>query len=373
MNKFLAAVCSLALLAATAGAQPTSLSQTTVFTAGQDGYAVFRIPAVLATPKGILLAFAEARKNGQSDSGAIDLVLKRSTDGGQTWGKLQVVWTDGANTCGNPCPVVDRDTGVVWLLLTHNLGQDHESQIDNGTSRGTRTVWVTRSADDGLAWNPPVDITQGVKPTGWTWYATGPGIGIQLHNGRLVIPCDHADASRQSFSHVIYSDDHGASWKLGGSIGPRCNESQIVERSDGSLLFNARGYRGLNRRLTAASTDSGLTFSHPRPDAALLEPVCQGSILRVTAAPPGTIVFSNPASTRREKMTVRLSRDDGKTWPCVRELYPGSAAYSCLVELPAKNLGCIFEADNYRHIVFDRFPLSWLESTDSEVRSASDM
>ena len=344
-----------------------------VFVSGQEGYKSFRIPATIASPKGDLLAFAEGRKHGAGDSGDIDLVLKRSLDGGKTWGQLQVVWDDAANTCGNPCPVVDRKTGVIWLLLTHNLGRDHEGDIMAGKSTGTRTVWVSHSKDDGLTWSKPAEITATTKATNWTWYATGPGIGIQLKSGRLVIPCDHAEAkTRQWFSHVIYSDDHGANWKLGGTVGPKCNESQIVERSDGSLLFNMRSYRGGNRRLTATSADGGSTFTEPVKDEALIEPVCQASILRLDNAASGTLLFANPASTKREKMTVRLSRDDGKTWPLSREIHAGSAAYCCLVELPDQHIGCFYEVDDYRRITFARFPLQWIKEAVAGVSPARD-
>src|SRR5438445_98918 len=83
---------------------------------------------------------------------AIELAMKRRTDGGKTWGKLKVVWDDDDNTCGNPCPVVDAKTGTVWMLMTHNLGGDTEAKINNGTAKGSRTVWVTKSDDDGDTW-----------------------------------------------------------------------------------------------------------------------------------------------------------------------------------------------------------------------------
>jgi sialidase-1 len=340
-----------------------------VFTGGQEGYHTFRIPSVIMSPKGTMLAFCEGRKNGGGDSGDIDLILKRSTNGGETWDKLQVVWDDGVNTCGNPCPVVDQPTGVVWLLLTHNPGGDKESRIMAGTSPGARTVWVSHSADDGLTWSRPSEITKAVKPAGWTWYATGPGVGIQMRSGRLVTPCDHAVAgTRKGYSHVIFSDDHGATWQLGGAAGPGCNESQVAELSDGSLLLNMRGYQGLNRRRVATSRDGGLTFSQPRADPALIEPVCQASLLRYpegNSDGPCRLLFSNPASLKREKMTVRLSSDEGKTWPVARELYGGPSAYSCLTVLPDGSIGCLFERGTkspYENIAFARFTLDWLKA-----------
>ena len=323
------------------GAEP---EQTPVFVAREDGYHTYRIPSVIVTAKGTVLAFCEGRKAGTSDAGDIDLLLKRSSDGGKTWGKKQVVWDDGANTCGNPCPVVDAKTGTVWLLLTHNLGTDTESAIVAGKSRGSRTVWITSSTDDGATWAKPTEITKQVKKPEWTWYATGPGVGIQLKSGRLLIPCDSkSDGGKVRESHVIFSDDAGKSWKLGGVVGPNCNESQAVELADGSVMLNMRSYQANNRRLVAVSKDGAETFTKPVEDKALIEPVCQASILRLPGE-TGGILFSNPSSTTREQLTVRLSRDSGKTWAHAETVASrGPAAYSCLVVLPNWEISCLYE------------------------------
>jgi sialidase-1 len=338
--------------------------QTAIFTSGQDGYHTYRIPSVIATTKGTVLAFCEGRKIGRNDAGDIDLLLRRSIDGGKSWTKTQVVWDDAENTCGNPCPVVDAKTGTIWLLMTHNLGTDTEARIVDGTSKGSRTVWVSRSDDDGVTWSKPVELTKDVKKPGWTWYATGPGVGIQLKNGRLLIPCDSkSEGGRVRESHVIVSDDGGQSWKLGGVVGPMCNECQAVELADGSVMLNMRSYQGNNRRLVAISKDGGETFTKPVEDQELLEPVCQASILRL----PGekrVILFSNPASTKREKLSVRLSRDEGKSWPVTRILHAGPAAYSCLVTLPDGSIGCLYERGEknpYETITFARFDRAWFD------------
>lgn len=358
----LALTCGL-LFALSPAARAAEPVQTPVFESGAGGYDTYRIPSVIVTPKGAVLAFCEGRKNGRGDAGDIDLVLKRSTDGGKTWGKTQVVWDDADNTCGNPCPVIDAKTGTVWLLLTHNLGKDTESLLVGGKSKGTRTVWVTSSTDDGATWAKPTEITKDVKKPGWTWYATGPGVGIQLKGGRLLIPCDSkSDGGKVRESHVIFSDDAGKSWKLGGVVGPNCNESQAVELADGTVMLNMRTYQGDNRRLVAVSKDGGETFTKPTADAALVEPVCQASILRLPGE-GGGILFSNPASTKREKMTVRLSRDEGKTWAVAKELHAGPAAYSCLTVLPGGEVGCLYERGEktpYDTIAFARFPRGWL-------------
>jgi sialidase-1 len=353
------------LLTVAASAPAAGLEQASIFVSGRDAYHTYRIPSLLVTKKGTLLAFCEGRKKGASDAGDIDVLLRRSFDGGQTWARTQVVWDDVENTCGNPCPVVDVRTGTIWLLLTHNLGRDTEAMIANGTSKGTRTAWVTRSDDDGATWSKPVEITRDVKKSNWTWYATGPGVGIQLRSGRLVVPCDNQVAgSKMQQSHVIYSDDGGKTWQVGGVVGPRCDESQAVELQDGSLLLNMRSSRGDNHRLIAISKDGGETFSKPVADRQLIEPVCQASILRYPGGRGGTL-FSNPASTKREKMTVRLSCDEGKTWPHARVLHNGPSAYSCLAVLPDGTIACLYERGDrsvYETIALARFSLIWLSA-----------
>lgn len=335
-----------------------------VFISGQDGYHTYRIPVIVQTKAGTLLAFCEGRRNDRRDTGDIDLLLKRSTDRGRTWSRPITVADFGPDTIGNPAPVVDRRTGTIWLLLTSNPGNVPEKQTGAGLSGPTRTVWVTHSKDDGLTWFKPVDITASVKQPDWTWYATGPVNGIQLRSGRMVIPCDHdrGDASRR-YSHVIYSDDSGKTWKLGGSVGPDCNESTVVELRDGSLMLNMRSYHGKNRRAVSISKDGGLTFSEPVLDDTLIEPVCQASLLRAGKGKNSVLLFANPADTKRLNMTVRLSGDDGKTWSHSKSLYAGPSAYSNLIEISSKLIGILYEKGEsapYERITFQQFGLEWL-------------
>lgn len=337
--------------------------QREVFVSGQEGYHTYRIPSVIVTPQGTVLAFCEGRKGSRSDAGDIDLLLKRSTDGGRTFAPQQVVWDDGPNTCGNPCPVIDRKTGTIWLLLTHNRGDDREAQIIDRTSKASRTVWISKSIDDGLSWSKPVEITPSTKKPEWTWYATGPGVGIQLKSGRLVVPCDHYEAgSKKAYSHVIYSDDNGAHWQLGGSVGPDMDESQVVELADGRLLLNMRnGSREQRHRGIATSTDGGRTWSAITHDPALVEPHCQASLLRCGSS---GILFSNPAEPdKRKEMTVRLSRDECRAWPVGKVLWAGPAAYSCLGVLPDGTILCLYERGDhepYEKITLARCSLGWL-------------
>lgn len=352
-----------------------------LFVSGQDGYHTYRIPALAVTPKGTVLAFCEGRKSGGGDSGDIDTVLKRSTDSGATWGVQQTVWDDAANTCGNPCAVADRDTGAVWLLSTWNRGDDGEGAIIARKSKDTRRVFVTCSTDEGATWAKPREITADVKLTNWTWYATGPGSGVQIeqgeHKGRLVIPCDHIEAdTKHYYSHVIYSDDHGKSWKLGGSTPKhQVNECEVVELAGGWLMLNMRNYdRTKKSRQTAVSSDGGLTWTEQRLDPALIEPICQAAIERVPATAnnnTNVLLFANPASEKgRVNMTVRASYDDGKSWPVSRALHAGPSAYSDLAMLANGEAACFYEGGvkgAYESILFASFPLDTLKAAERVV------
>jgi sialidase-1 len=340
-----------------------------VFTKGADGYFAFRIPALVVAADETLLAFCEGRKTSLSDDGDNDLVLRRSRDGGRTWLPLQLVHEEGGDaviTIGNPCPVVDRETGVVWLLMNRKNGR----------------VLITRSEDHGASWSPAKDITSQTSKPGWGWYALGPGVGIQIergpHQGRLVIPANHrltTDRSGPSSSHVIYSDDHGQSWQIGGDVGLHTNECQVVEtlaadRSE--LLINARNHwaRSGNHpelagvRIVARSRDGGQSWQEPGFDTTLIEPACQASLVRYTWPGEGhksVLLFSNPANTRsRAQMTMRASFDEGRSWPVSKEIYAGSSAYSCLAPLADGGIGLLYERDNYKELVFTRFSLQAL-------------
>jgi hypothetical protein len=350
-----------------------------IFKSGEEGYQCFRIPAIISASDGSLLAFAEGRKLNCGDAGNIDLVLKKSADGGKTWGPLQVVWDDGSNTCGNPAPVLDSKSGHVVLLSTWNLGEDHEPQIIDQKSKDTRRIFVLRSEDDGMNWSKPQELTKDVKLPEWTWYATGPCNGIQIQAGkyknRLVIPADHIEAvTKKYYSHVIYSDDGGLNWKLGGTTPTdQVNECTVAELPGGKLLLNMRNYNGIRIRQTATSMDGGNTWSALKGDSMLIEPVCQASMIwSVAKGRKPVLAFSNPASARsRTAMTVKLSYDEGKSWTKKLLLHSGPAAYSNLITLPNGNLACLYESGTkgaYENIVFkemhwDEFsPLSPLES-----------
>lgn len=366
--------CCGLLLAGVSWSQDLSL--TNLFVAGEGGYHTYRIPTIILTKNGVVLVFCEGRRRSASDTGHIELLLRRSVDGGKTWDKQQLVWADGENVCGNPTPVVDDSTGDVLLLATWNLGSDHEKQIMDGTSKEPRRVFVLRSKDDGVTWSKARDITADVKRPHWRWYATGPVNGIQTtrgpNPGRLVIPANHSDHSVPKVhpyrSHVIYSDDHGETWKLGGIQEEMTNESTIAELADGRLLHNMRSYHKKNLRAISYSKDAGMTWSPVKLDETLIESVCQASLLRYSWPGPDSksrLLFANPASLKREKLTLRVSYDEGTTWPVSRVLHAGPAAYSCLGRLPDQQIACVYECgakNPYERITLAVFPVGWLEA-----------
>jgi sialidase-1 len=182
-----------------------------------------------------------------------------------------------------------------------------------------------------------------------------------LRSGRLVIPCDHNTADGRRFSHVIYSDDRGATWKIGGIAEEKTNESTIVELKNGELLFNMRSYHGRNRRAVQRSKDGGLTWSPLELDQNLIEPVCHASMIN---GPKGQVLFSNPAATTRTRMTVRMSGDDGRTWPVDQVIHEGPAAYSSLAMLRGGTIGLLYELGEtrpYERIAFAAFDTRWLQ------------
>ena len=323
-----------------------------IFKSGEQGYACFRIPSLITTAKGTLLAFSEARKISCSDAGDIDLVVKRSSDGGKTWSSIQMVWNDSNDTCGNPAPVIDRSSGRIVLLSTWNLGTDVEKNIENGTSKDTRRVFVLHSADDGNTWSQPEEITGAVKKDAWNWYATGPGRGVQVakgkYKGRMVVSCNFKEKeTRKNYSYAIYSDDQGRHWVPGG-ITPQdsVNESTVAELSNGSLMLNMRNASSKRQRQVATSMNGGMSWSDIAGDTSLIEPVCEGSLLGYRVSRKKYVLaFSNPASTSsRSHLTVKWSYDDGKTWPDQKLVYEGPSAYSCLTVLPNGNTGLLYEA-----------------------------
>jgi sialidase-1 len=350
-----------------------------IFTNGTEGYAAYRIPAM------DLLAFASGRVNGSGDFGNMDIVMKRSTDNGETWSALQIVAINGDYVAGNPGPVVDTMDPLhpnrVWLA--YNISSHDEATIRSGT--GVREVMMMHSDDHGATWSSPVNITSAVhKPnetTGgynytfsedWRGYAITPGHNIQLttgpHAGRLLFVANHSLPNGDYYAHSFYSDDHGSTWTLGGNIPTvGLNECEAVQLANGDIMINMRNIgNGQSYRAVSISTDGGTTWGSAYFDHQLPEPRSQASIIRYTTeSDSGTnrILFSNPANTAsRSDFTVKLSYDEGRTW-AVSKLINAVGAYSDLVIQNDMKIGVLYERNGLQYA---RFNLEWLtDGTDS--------
>ncbi|MCI2421256.1 glycoside hydrolase [Saccharopolyspora sp. K220] len=348
--------------------EPLEITGTTVFTKGEGGYNCFRIPALVRTQdRSALLAFAEGRRGDCDDTGDIDVVLKRSTDDGRTWQALELVADGAGDTRGNPVPVVDRGTGRITLLTTHNPGSDCA-----GGGSCTRTPFLQHSVDPlGTQWTEPVAQPQLMKPEWNTWYATGPGHGLQMtrgeHVNRMVAGINFEGDGGVKGAGIVHSDDGGTTWQIGATddrtgqpIKPQ--ELSLLETVDAELYAAARNQDNSGTTIAegnqahAVSADGGATFREPFELVPELNgPVVQGSVVRLRATTAGDpynlILFSGPYNTdpnmdhRRHTMRIRTSSDEGATWQEVGTVIDATwAAYSDLINLGGGWAGLLYEA-----------------------------
>lgn len=364
MTKTVLLCCAFAAFASgqvSRTAEDTFGSQQVLFSAGEASYFCFRIPALVTAGRGTVLAFAEARKTDCSDSDAIDLVEKRTEDGGKTWSELHVLFRDGKHSVNQPAPIYDRQTGVLWLIFC----------------KDNQRVFVTQSKDDGLTWTEARDITQQTKDSGWKYVASGPGHGVQLSSGRLLMAA-WGDASpgpiswppvwgEVEFTFTMFSDDHGATWQRGRPMYENLTEEGMVAETDDHRVYMAlRSLHGKRRRAYAWSEDGGSSWSRIQFEEGLPEPPAHASIIHVQGK---RFLFVNPASDRdRVRLTVRMSEDDCKTWPFAKTLYAGSSAYSDLALAADGTVLCLFEAEHYSKMMVARFDIE--ELTKGKLRQA---
>ena len=325
-----------------------------VFKSGEGGYACFRIPSIIQTNNGTLLAFAEGREGNCRDNYDVDIVMKKSFTNGKTWSSLQLIWEDSSNTCSYPVPVIDRNSGRIVLFSTWSLGEDHWSAIFKGQGKDTRRVFIFYSEDDGKNWTEPKEITTDVKSSEWDYYGIGTGSGMQIKNGkykgRMLVAAYHSTFQKEktSFrSHLIYSDDGGLNWQIGGiSSETETSECEVAELNNGSLMLNmtVRSHR-IKARSIAISKDGGLTIENQQLDNNLFGPFCQASFDSFVNQKGETILlFSNPRHRfAREDMTIQYSKDQGKSWDIASLLFEGYAANSDLIVMNDGTLGCLFE------------------------------
>jgi sialidase-1 len=345
---------------------------------GDGGVHTYRIPALVVANDGTLIAAFDARNDSPGDlPGNIDVVVRRSPDLGGSWSPARrVVDFDGGRGGGDPSLLVDRMTGRVFLFYEYappGTGIFRSNADRDSASTGTVHPHVIWSDDHGATWQGPRDLTAALKPAGATGMFATSGHGIQLSArspapGRLLQPYAWLDADRRMHAGNAYSDDHGATWKLGPSIGPGLDENKAVELEDGRVMQNIRAYeKTRTRRLVAISPDGGITFGPATEDAALPDPRNNADIIRVSPdAPPGSrdarmLLFSNTAhETRRVNLTVRLSCDSGRSWLVSKVLEPGPAMYSTMVRFPDGTIGVLYENGAAKGITFARFSLAWL-------------
>lgn len=356
-------------------------AQVPVFRSGTEGYASFRIPAIVTSPNGKLLAFCEGRVQNAGDFGNIDVVMKESSDGGKTWSPLRILVDADSLQAGNPAPVIDQldpryPTGRIFLF--YNTGNNHEGEVRKGNGR--RTVWYITSVNDGKTWSAPVNISEQVHrpgpPDNWRSYANTPGHALQFsqgqYKGRIYVAANHSAGDPQRGfedyrAHGFFSDDHGDHFQLSESLSiPGSNESTAAELSNDRLMLNSRNQKGdIRARIVSISGDGGARWDSSYYDNQLPDPVCEGSLLNIGWKKGKAILaFCNPASReRRDSLTLRISWDEGLSWRNAVVMPPAEdrgdrQAYSDLVRIKKNRIGIIYEQNGYREIVFKYIDIS---------------
>jgi sialidase-1 len=349
------------------------LSERLIFKAGDNGYQTYRIPAIITTKTGVIIAFCEGRKNNREDYGDIDLVAKRSLDNGKTWGPLQVLWDDGGSTCGNPTPVVDQITGTIWLFMSWNSATKSQFPTpgyDVIDTYGDRRLFSMRSDDEGLSWTNLTDHTLTLTPDHYTWDAVGPGNGIQSNTGpyknRLLVPAQ---------GRTLYSDDNGTTWNF-FKVPAGTSEGTIVEHCDGTLMRNDRSagpFINEKKRIVSVSKDFGETWSAWKTQPDLPDPICQASVIRADDENVSRLIFINPTSNFRTNMTVKISYNNGQTWPITRQIQGWLGGYSSLCVTKDGMIASLQEFQGVNlsiepaiSIWFRKFNISWVLDGRSE-------
>jgi sialidase-1 len=292
----------------------------TVFEPKLGGIACFRIPSVVQTNKGTIIAFAEARLNSCNDGAVQAISTRRSTDGGKTWSTVKPAVGNSSYFVGNPSAVFTASGKVMLIYVKH----DPKCEADCGTGNG-----LVISEDDGVTWGQPQDLSAMFGPASGS--LPGPGTALQLtagdKKGRLLVVSHH---SAYVHDFVSYSDDDGQNWKTISQMFPSMDEAALTQLANGSVLLNMRHQASKTKgRGVAISHDNGETFGPIHFDPVLISPVCQASIVTIGT----TTYFSNPASrTGRDHTTIRRSTDNAQTWSSSLLIEGGSSAgYSCLV------------------------------------------
>lgn len=381
----LAAILAVAQM----GFAAASFTQANLFEAGEGGHHIYRIPGIVVTHRGTILAYAEGRRSSSSDWGTIDIMLRRSTDGGATFSPALVVAHVAGEIQRSPV-AIERKQGKPTDVTYNNpvAISDRNGMVHFLFCVEYMRVFYMRSVDDGQTFSAPVEITSSLdsfRPAyPWRAVATGPGHGIQLKNGRLLVPIwialgtqgnGHGPAS----DATLYSDDHGKTWHHGeiaipdSPEFPSTNETAAVQLADGRVMLNARLASPRNRRVVVTSKDGASHWSAPSYQEDLPDPICASGFFRVprTKGGPDLLLFTNPdnltradgksqASKDRRNVSIRISTDQGATWPLKRVIEPGPSAYSDLAVMPNRDILCFYEAAG-KYLTLARFNLDWVK------------
>ena len=374
-------------------AEEPAVEKIVLFEEDKGGFRLYRIPGIVVTVRGTVLAYCEARKYSVADRGEIEIHLRRSTDGGRTW--------DAPRQIAHAGPRLPRNPHLPENKRGKNMGGPDEQTVNNPMAIAGRDGTVhfvycveymrcfyLRSDDDGITWSKPVEITSTFETfrsqCDWQAIATGPGHGIELQGGRLVVPVwiatyESASPIRHA-SAVICSDDAGKTWQAGEIAVPGGGECNIAELSDGRVMLTARNSDPRDRRAVTFSPDGAGDWSPVEFADELLEPGCMAGFTAYSGDSGYSeplLLFSNPHTTKRphknrENLTIKVSDDDGRTWPIGRVLQPGPSAYSDLAVLPDGTVLCFYESGipssprrykrpwQYSCLVVARFGLDWL-------------
>lgn len=356
-----------------------------VFKEGEKDYPFFRIPTIARSKQGTLLAFAEGRFI-RDDHGRNDIVLKRSQNGGQTWGELQVIHADQDLVMVNPSPVCLESGRILIFYETfphgfHTRAGKHHKMMDDGYGPNSQKYLVRASDDDGKSWSKPVELHRSSRTADGLISSGSPANAIQLttgpHKGRILVPLfltQRIDATNRIWQNaVIYSDDEARTWTRSESVPIKDtevgNECLIAETDEGQLLMNSRSQKS-KHRLISRSPDGGQSWAPFTYSEELKNRPCNCGLLKFSYSDENTdgrMFFSfNNSLTKRANGFVAMSRDDGKSWPVKKQVVPGLFGYSQLVHCDDDTLGMIFEpfqsVKEEWSLYFVRIPLSWIDS-----------
>lgn len=362
--------------------------------AGQDGADTYRIPGLVTTNEGTLVAVYDIRYNNSKDlQEDIDIGMSRSTDGGRTWEPMKVIMDMGEygglpqnlNGIGDPCILYDHTTGTLWVAALWMSGSAPDKMLwwasqPGMTPQETGQFILVKSTDDGLTWSEPVNITSQIKDPAWQLLLQGPGRGIALDDGTLLFPAQFkADIGTKALdggeytchSTLVCSIDVGDTWQIGSGAKSNTTEAQVVQLADGSLMLNMRDDRNssdksdTNGRAVAVTTDLGKTWTtHPSSNSALPEPNCMASLIsakiRIAGEDRDVLFFSNPNDRNsRIRMTIKASTDQGLTWPeenQVELFAPAGYGYSCLTMVDETHVGIIYEG--VKELYYQKIPVT---------------